>query len=113
MKYLATLVFILITSISFAQDSGLIVGKVLDKELDNTPLAFANISIKGTEISSTSDLSGTFLFENLKDGKYTLVCNFPGYESKEIEIQVSSFEPAEIKLALNTFKLPEIETASK
>ncbi len=112
MKYLATLFFIVFTSFAFAQDTGLIVGKVLDKELNNTPLAFANVSIKGSNLSVTSDFSGMFLLENLKDGKYTLVCNFPGYETKEIDVTITSNEPAEVELSLGSFTLPAIEVAS-
>lgn len=113
MKYLAGIILFFITSVSFAQDTGLIVGKILDKDLDNMPLAFANVSLKDASLSATSDLSGTFLLENLKDGKYILVCSFPGYETKEIEVEVSSLEPTEIKLSLETFSLEQIETASK
>lgn len=113
MKYLASLLLFLFTTISFAQDTGLIVGKVLDKDLNNTPLAFANIALKETSSNTSSDISGTFLLENIKDGNYVLVCNFPGYETKEIEVKISSDEPTEITLALSTFKLPAIEIASK
>ncbi|WP_299556609.1 carboxypeptidase-like regulatory domain-containing protein [Seonamhaeicola sp.] len=112
MKHFLALFFLLFVSVSFAQNTGLIVGKVLDKELGNTPLAFANVSVKGTSINATSDVSGMFLFENLKDGSYTLVCNFPGYETKEINVKVDSVNPTEIKLSLNAFTLAQIETAS-
>ena len=113
MKHFLILFALVFTSFSFAQSSGLIIGTVLDKELDNAPLAFANISIKGTSVSSTADISGMFLLENLKDGDYTLVCNFPGYESKEVKVKITSGLPAEVKLSLGAFTLPiTAETAS-
>ncbi|MFY0712361.1 carboxypeptidase-like regulatory domain-containing protein [Seonamhaeicola sp. NFXS20] len=112
MKQLAILFFILFATSAIAQDTGLIVGKILDKEMDNTPLPFANVSIKGTSNSVTSDISGMFLFENLKNGDYTLVCNFAGYETKEIKVHVDSYQPAEIKLSLEAFSLPITEVAS-
>lgn len=112
MKHLIALFFIFSSAIMCAQNTGLIVGKVLDKELDNTPLAFANVSIKGTNLNVTSDISGAFLFENLESGKYTLICNFAGYETKEIQIEVNEQFPAEVKLSLGAFTLPPIETAA-
>ena len=48
MKHLITLLLLTFSSIGFAQNAGMIVGKVLDKELINEPLIFANVSIKGT-----------------------------------------------------------------
>jgi hypothetical protein len=110
MKYLVTLFFIAFTSITFAQGTGLIIGKVLDKELDNTPLAFANISLKGASINAVSDISGVFLLENLKDGNYTLVCDFPGYQTKEISIKVDAAIPTEVKLSLSALVLAQTET---
>lgn len=100
MKYLILLVFALSTCSSFAQDTGMIVGKLLDKSIDNQPLPFASITIKGTSTSSNSDATGLFLFENLKDGNYILVFNYPGYQSKELNVKVNALAPTEIKLSL-------------
>lgn len=100
MKHLVFLIFIFFSSLVIAQDTGIIVGKILDKELGNEPLPFASITLKGTSKSSNSDITGLFLFENLKDGNYTLICNYPGYQSKEINVQVSALKPTEIKLSL-------------
>ena len=112
MKRFLALFFLLFTAISFSQNTGIIVGKVLDKEADNTPMAFANVSVKGTEITATSDFSGMFLLENMEAGDYTLVFNFPGYESKEVKVKVDAVDPSEIKLSLGAFSLPQMETAS-
>ncbi|WP_406685098.1 carboxypeptidase-like regulatory domain-containing protein [Seonamhaeicola sp. MEBiC1930] len=112
MKHLVAIFFILFSASVFAQDTGLIVGKVLDKDANNMPLAFANVSIKGTSTNVSSDVSGLFLLENLKAGEYTLVCNFPGYETKELSITVDALEPAEIRLELGSFTMPMPLTAS-
>jgi len=82
MKHLITLLLLTFSGLGFAQNTGLIVGKVTDKELNNEPLMFASISVKGTAITADSDMTGLFLLENLAEGDYTLVCNFVGYESK-------------------------------
>jgi len=101
MKHLATLFILFFTSICFSQNSGLIVGNVLDGEMNGNPLMDAKISIKGTTIETNADLSGLFLLENLKDGDHTLVCNFIGYESKEVIVKIISGEPTEINITLN------------
>jgi len=100
MKQLFTLLLFTFSSLGFAQNMGLIVGKVIDKDTNNEPLVFANLSIKGTTIESTSDITGLFLIENLSDGDYTLVCNFVGYETKEINVHVSALEPTEVNISL-------------
>ncbi|ALJ05307.1 hypothetical protein APS56_09300 [Pseudalgibacter alginicilyticus] len=105
MKHLVILFLILFSTFSFSQNSGLIVGNVLDGEMNGNPLMDANISIKGTSTNTTSDLSGLFLLENLKDGDYTLVCSFVGYESKEAKVKITSGEPTEINITLKASTL--------
>src|SRR5690606_8912720 len=73
------------TSILNAQSTASIAGKLIDKEYNNEPLAFGNVLIKGTTIGTTSDMDGTYVFENLNEGRYTLVYSFVGYETKEME----------------------------
>jgi uncharacterized lipoprotein YajG len=101
MKHLITLSLVLFTTICFSQNNGLIVGNLMDGEMNESPLMYASVSIKGTDIQTTTDLSGLFLFENLKDGGYTLVCSFAGYESKELKLTIANGQPAEINTTLN------------
>lgn len=88
MKNILLIITILITSISFAQSTGSIAGKLTDKEYNDEPLPFANILIKGTTTGTTSDIDGLYSFENLSPGTYTLQYSFVGYESQEISINV-------------------------
>lgn len=110
MKQLIIIFILLCTSLGFAQNTGLIVGKVLDKEFDNSPLLFANISIKGTGLETTTDQTGLFILENIEDGDYTLVCSFVGYETKELKVKVASGKSDDIKIALgaSTFSLADL-----
>ena len=100
MKHLIYISLFLFTAFSFGQNTGLIVGKVLDKEMNDAPLVLANVSIKGTSIKLDTDLTGLFVIENLEEGNYTLVCSFVGYESQEIDVHVDSMNPTEVKLSL-------------
>ncbi|GAA3645438.1 hypothetical protein GCM10022397_32970 [Flavivirga jejuensis] len=84
----------------------------MDKEFDNNPLVFANVSIKGTSIKSTTDQTGLFVIENLEDGDYTLVCSFTGYDTKELKVKVISGESEYIKTSLSASTISLIELAS-
>jgi hypothetical protein len=63
---------------------GTLSGKVLDEEFNNHPLAFVTITVKETNISTTSNQDGSFSF-NLKPGFYTLLYHFVGYQTIEVE----------------------------
>ena len=72
------------------KQQGKIKGIVLDNEFNNEPLAFASITVKDTNASTTTELDGSFSF-NLKPGNYTLVFNFTGYKTIEVpNIHVSA-----------------------
>lgn len=110
MKHLIYTALFLFTTLSFGQNTGLIVGKVLDNEMNDAPLVLANVSVKGTSINLNTDLTGLFVVENLEAGDYTIVCSFAGYETKEINVHVDALQPAEVKLSLaaSTISLDEL-----
>ncbi len=114
MKQIITSFIILFTSLCFAQNTGIIVGKILDKEFNNNPLVLATVSVKGTLIALTTDQTGLFVIENLKDGDYTLLCSFIGYKTEEIKVKVASRTSKNIKISLgaDTLSLTEIELLS-
>ncbi len=79
MKQLIYIFLLLISGSLFAQDLGKIEGLVFDKEVNNEPLPFVHVSVKGTDISATTDLDGKHSLQ-LQTGTHVLVFNFPGYE---------------------------------
>jgi TonB-dependent receptor len=83
-KVISLLFFQLIVFFAFAQETGGVVGKLLDAELNNEPLAFANILIKGTTTGTTSDFDGLYEIAGLDPGTYTVVYSYLGYETVEI-----------------------------
>ena len=101
MKQIVFILILLTSGISLAQQTGLIAGKLTDAESNNEGLIFANISIKGTSIQTDTDTEGFFKFEGLKDGTYTLLCSFSGYETKEVVANVFSGKVTEVTTALN------------
>ena len=83
MRTTIVLFFLFLTSFIFAQQSSL-EGVLLDGEFDNEPLAFATVTIQGTGLTVNTDLKGEYHLE-IEPGIYTLVFDFVGYESNEIE----------------------------
>ncbi|MEP1487820.1 MAG: carboxypeptidase-like regulatory domain-containing protein [Algibacter sp.] len=86
-----TLLLVLITStVTFAQNTGSVTGKLIDKEYNNEPLAFANVLIKGTTKGTTSDFDGLYEITGLDAGSYTLIFSFVGYETIEIPTTIEA-----------------------
>ena len=100
MKHIALTFFFFISVFAFAQSNGSIGGILLDAESNHEPLILAKILIKETGLEALSDENGAFKFQNLKNGTYTLVCSFIGYDTKEFEIKVASNKVANTKLYL-------------
>jgi len=63
---------------------GKIEGVILDNETNNNPLLLADVTIKNTNFTTTTNIDGSFTFK-VKPGNYTLVISFIGYKTIEIE----------------------------
>ncbi|MEP3372225.1 MAG: TonB-dependent receptor [Maribacter dokdonensis] len=84
MNKLLIFAFLIVTIISNAQDTGSIVGTLTDKELNNEPLPFANVLLKGTTKGTTSDFDGLYEISAIEPGIYTVTFSYLGYETVEI-----------------------------
>ena len=119
MKTYFILAFSFFTLMLTAQENGSVVGKLTDKELNNEPLPFANVLIKGTTMGTTSDFDGLFQIADVDPGTYTLVFSFLGYETLEVpNVVVEAGKVTEINAGLgaSSFGLDEVvvtTTASK
>lgn len=91
-KKLPVIILMLISVYSMGQEKIEISGKILDKEMNNEPLPFANILIKDSETGTTSDFDGNYSFY-VKSGTYSLVFSFIGYETLIKENIVVTSEP--------------------
>ncbi len=110
MKQILLLLVISIASLSFAQQTGNITGKVTDKEYNNEPLPIANVIIKGTSKGASTDFDGLYKFEDLDPGTYVLEFSFVGYETQEISANVIIGETTEINASMgaNAAALDEV-----
>jgi len=83
MKYLGLILVLFVFNTGFAQHV-IVKGKVFDGAFDKQPLAFASVKVKDLDISVETDFEGYYQL-NLLMGRYTLIVDFIGYESIEIE----------------------------
>lgn len=88
-------------------------GTVVDKK-SGTRLAFAHISIVGTNISTVTNTEGEFSLKISKESTDAKVSvSFIGYKSQQISLAQLSAENYRIALELTSVELPEINVVSK
>jgi hypothetical protein len=111
LKFIAILLFV--CSIVVAQNKGKISGVITDKDSNNASLPFANATIKGTTIATTSDEKGKYTL-SVTPGNYIIVFSFLGYENVEVPVDVKSGEEIIINKALGSgsYKLQDVVVKS-
>ncbi|MEA4982362.1 MAG: TonB-dependent receptor [Paludibacter sp.] len=88
-KILKLMLFMLIIPPALMAQKGTIKGRIYNAKT-NEPLEFANIVIQGTNIGSTSDLDGNYIFAGIEPGFRQLVVSLIGFQttlSPEIQVQ--------------------------
>jgi TonB-dependent receptor len=87
--------FLLITFLTLGQlinaQNATVKGLLSDKEMNNEPLPFANILIKGTSIGTTTDFDGLYTLK-VPSGTQIIVFSFLGYKTIEKTIVVKAGE---------------------
>ncbi|PAM92547.1 TonB-dependent receptor [Flavobacterium sp. IR1] len=81
------LITLFICTVSIAQTKGTISGVLSDKESNNQALPFANVLLKGTNVSANTDFDGKYSL-SVNPGDYTIIFSFVGYESVEKPVTV-------------------------
>src|SRR6478672_13089131 len=80
--------------------TAVITGKISD-ESNNQVLAGATVTLGGTKKSVTTQSDGTYLFQNLTAGKYSLLVSYVGYDSKNVaDVEVITGEITTINITL-------------
>ncbi|TDO96548.1 TonB-dependent receptor [Flavobacterium sp. 245] len=92
-KNILTIISVLTFSISFAQN---IEGVV--KTTENTPLEAANVVVKGTTSNTITDASGKFSIDTKGKLPVTLLIQYVGYKTTELEISDLPATPLQIVL---------------
>lgn len=98
MKYLLTVLVLFVSIGGYAQDMS-VNGKVLDGAFEKQPLAFASVKVKDLDISAETSIDGSYQLHLLK-GRYTLIVDFIGYDSIEIEDVIVSDENVDLSAVI-------------
>ncbi len=112
MKNLALVFSLLFTTLMFSQQQGSVVGTILDKEMNNEPLLFANIQLKNTPKSIQTNFHGNFEIDDINPGDYTLVVSYLGYETLEIPIIIEENKTTQVINELESKKISLEDIAS-
>ena len=94
--------------LNYAQDNASIKGNIIDLEVNNEPLIFADIYLENTNISTQTNFHGNFELNNVNPGNYTLVVRYLGYDTRFIPISLKERERIEINTGLSA-KRPDFE----
>lgn len=111
MKYRFTLFcMVLFFSLNAFAQKGMIKGLIYNQK-SNQPIEFATILIQGTDIGSTSDLDGNFIFTGIEPGFKRLVVSSVGFQttvSPEIQVQGNQTTFLDIALPETSVVLNEV-----
>lgn len=109
MKFKLFFLALFISIFSFAQTKGTISGVITDKDSNNSPLPFANVILKGTPNSVSTDENGKYSL-SVAPGNYTIQFSFVGYESAEVAVTVIAGQDVKVSKALGSggYKLEDV-----
>lgn len=89
---------LLLSIVSFAQNSAKVSGIITDKD-SKQPVSFVSISLKGLMANAESDINGNYEI-TMKPGTYTIVYAFIGYKTLEKQVTVTDNETLNLNIAL-------------
>jgi len=105
MKHIILFGALLFTSLLFSQESGTVAGTIMDKEVYNEPLIFADVRLKNTTKKVQTNFRGNFEITDVAPGSYTLEISYLGYEKLEIPVKVEQEGVTKITQVLSAKKL--------
>lgn len=94
-KFFFIFSFIALTTLGFAQPSGVTVSGVIKDKASKTPLSFVNVVLKTEKdtvfiTGTVTDEDGRFTLSSIKPGNYFLEFSFIGYTTKQQSLFVGS-----------------------
>lgn len=94
--------FFVISNLIFAQQTGTITGKVVDKST-GSELIGATVMIKDKSLGGLTKIDGTYRVQNVPVGEYTLSFNYVGYAKIEITgVKVNPGEVTKISVSMES-----------
>lgn len=98
MKFFLTIITLFLFFNSIGQTQKSLSGFIQDKT--GTPLEAVTVLIKGTNLGTTTDASGRFLFNKLTIKDAVLECSKIGYETQNIIVQLTDVQSTSIHIVL-------------
>lgn len=92
---------LLISSVVFAQSTGVISGKITDAE-GNLSLPGATISLNQGNRYTISDQIGNYEFLNVPEGTYKIIITYLGYQTIEQDVTVKASKNTAVNFVLST-----------
>ncbi|RZJ68609.1 MAG: TonB-dependent receptor [Flavobacterium sp.] len=110
---LTLLLVLLFSAIGFAQ-KGTVTGTLTDKDLNNEPLPFANVIVKGTTNGTTTDNDGKYTLM-LEPGTYVIEFSFLGYETLTENVTVVAGQTVTVDkvLGAGSYTLQDVKVQSQ
>ncbi len=112
-KILSLIIFIFITSSSYAQN-GAIRGFVYDKS-SGEPVMFCNVFLQGTTIGAPTDVNGMYNISKVKSGNYKLTVTYIGYDTTQININLKENQilTQNLEIGESSIKLNEVKISAE
>ena len=107
--------FIMIVSTLFCSVTGKIQGSVFDAST-REPVAFANVTVLGTELGAATDAEGNFFILNVPTGTYTVEVSFLGYQTKKVAnvvVEYAKTARLEVDLSASAIELAPVTVTSE
>ncbi|KQS30895.1 TonB-dependent receptor [Dyadobacter sp. Leaf189] len=92
-KILLTGLFCALSTIAFAQQSGILLSGQVRTE-DGDALPGASVSLKGTSYGTVADAAGRYTLDNVRPGDYQLIVTYLGYQTLSKDITLKPGEHA-------------------
>ena len=77
-------------------------GHVFNQETEEAVM-YASVMLKNTTIGTTTDEEGSFIIRNLKAGSYVLQISCLGFETKELNVEITNAKTPHIHVELKPY----------
>jgi hypothetical protein len=113
-KLIVFVLFLVLSSIVYGQNSGSVRGFVYNKE-NGEPVLFSNVFLKGTTIGSNTDLNGFFSITKIPPGDYTLMITNLDFDtiSEKITVKAGDIISKKYYSVKGGIKLTEVEITAE
>jgi len=94
-------VSLILTSQTYAQNTGIVSGTVFDEETGQSVIG-ASVVIEGTQIGDATNTEGVFRISNAPIGSQTLIITSLGYQDKQFSVTVVGGEEQQVSIELSS-----------